>query len=203
MLFVHIEPAQLLQLLASTIFPLLIGLITTRDTHPARRAILLAALSVSTSLAAQLAVALQSGKPYDLIAALLAALVSFLVAVGMHFGLWNPTGAAAVVQSLGSSADHPLPAALPASQPAAAPAARVTLPTAAAAPAAIPGTVLPAAPAPAVTVAAGPAVPELFAPVDTPYFQPAAIPGTVLPAAAAAPVIHDPAETFVDPARPS
>jgi len=103
MILINVQPAQLLQLLASTIFPLLIGLITTRDTNPGRRAILLALLSVLTSLAAALAVALQTGRPYDLVAGLLSALVSFLIAVGMHFGLWSPTGAAAIVQGIGSA----------------------------------------------------------------------------------------------------
>jgi hypothetical protein len=105
-----LEPAQLLQLLASTIFPLLVGLITTRDTNPNRRAVLLAALAVLTSLAAELAGALQSGQAYNLAGALLAALTSFLIAVGMHFGLWKPTAIADMLQAIGSGpAPDPVP----------------------------------------------------------------------------------------------
>jgi phosphotransferase system glucose/maltose/N-acetylglucosamine-specific IIC component len=173
MIVFHLEPAQLLQLLASVVFPLLVGLITTRDTHPGRRAVLLAALSVVTALAAQLADALtHPGIPFDLFGALLGALASFLIAVGLHFGFWNPLGVAAAVQNIGSG---PAGDALPAEQAPAATVAPETLTTAADAPAADP-----AAPRP-------PAAPVLIIPAPVPV---------------AVPVIHDPAETFVDPSRP-
>ncbi len=171
---IHFEPAALLQLLISTVFPLLVGLVTKRDTHPGRRAVLLALLSVSTSFAAQLANAITAGVPFDLIAALIAALVSFLVAVGMHFGLWNPTGAAAALQNIGS-----------------------TRPAGMLAPALTPNPDW-QAPADGISSAAYVA-PRVVQP---------AIPGTVLPGLAtvpvpaADPVIHDPAESFTDPARP-
>jgi len=189
MLLIHFEPALFLQLLASTVFPLLVGLVTTRDTHPGRRAVLLALLSVSTSFAAQLANALQAGAPFDLIAALLAALVSFLVAVGMHFGLWNPIGAAALLQSIGST--RPAGVLAPALTPnpdwqapadglssAAYVAPRVVQP-------AIPGTVLP-------DLATVPA------PTDPGLLPAAPVNPGLLPDLA----IHDPAESFTDPARP-
>ena len=110
MITLELQPAQLLQLLASTIFPLLVGLITTRDTNRNRRAVLLAALAVATSLAAELAIALQTGAAYDLGAALLNGLMSFLIAVGMHFGLWNPTRLADKMQAIGSG---PVPDGVP------------------------------------------------------------------------------------------
>jgi hypothetical protein len=92
MIVFDIPAWQLFQLLASTVFPLVIGLVTTRVTDAARRAVLLAGLSVVSSLATELAAALQTHTAYNLGQALLAALASFLIAVGFHFGLWKATG---------------------------------------------------------------------------------------------------------------
>ena len=93
----------ILQLLAGTVLPLLVGLVTTRETSPGRRAIYLAALSVVISLLTEVASALQTGVTYNLGTALIAALVTFLIAVGTHFGLWKPTGAAGAVQDVGAN----------------------------------------------------------------------------------------------------
>ncbi len=91
----------ILQLLAGTVLPLLVGLVTTRETSPGRKAIYLAALSVLVSLLSEIASALQTGVVYNLGTALIAALVTFLVAVGTHFGLWRPTGASEALQAVG------------------------------------------------------------------------------------------------------
>jgi hypothetical protein len=91
---------QLFQLLASTVFPLLVGLVTTRVTDGGRKAIYLAALAAVTSIAAELADALQTGTQYNLGTALLYGIGSFLIAVGLHYGLWRPTGAAVAAQSV-------------------------------------------------------------------------------------------------------
>lgn len=93
---------QLIQLLAAVVFPLLVGLVTTRTTDPGRKAVLLAGLAVLTSLATELGAALQSGAAYDLGQALILGVGSFLVAVGLHYGLWKPTGAAAAAQRTGA-----------------------------------------------------------------------------------------------------
>lgn len=91
-----------LQLLAGTVLPLLVGLVTTRETSPGKRAIYLAALSVVISLLTEIASALQAGVVYNLGTALIAALVTFLIAVGTHFGLWKPTGTADALQDIGA-----------------------------------------------------------------------------------------------------
>jgi hypothetical protein len=91
---------QLFQALASTVFPLLVGLVTTRVTDGGRKAVFLAALSVVTSLATELAGALQTGTQYNLGTALLFGVGSFLIAVGMHYGIWRPTGVAVAAQSV-------------------------------------------------------------------------------------------------------
>jgi hypothetical protein len=91
-----------LQLLTGTVLPLLVDLVTTRETSPGKRAIYLAALSVVISLLTEIASALQAGVVYNLGTALIAALVTFLVAVGTHFGLWKPTGTADALQGIGA-----------------------------------------------------------------------------------------------------
>lgn len=100
MIVLDIPHWQLFQLLASTVFPLLVGLVTTRVTDGGRKAIFLAALSVVTSLATELAGALQTGTQYNLGTALLFGLGSFLVAVGTYYGAWRPTGIAVAAQSV-------------------------------------------------------------------------------------------------------
>lgn len=90
----------LLTLLASTVFPLLVGLVTTRETDPGRKAVYLAALSVLAPLVSETAHALATGTAFDLGQALFAAISGFLVAVGLHYGLWKPTGVT------GAALDH-------------------------------------------------------------------------------------------------
>lgn len=89
---------MLLTLLAGTVLPLLVGLVTTRDTNSNRKAVLLVLFSVLTPLLAELAHALSTQTPYDLGLALFTALGTFLVGVGLHYGLWKPTGAAGAAQ---------------------------------------------------------------------------------------------------------
>lgn len=90
-----------LTLLASTVLPLVVGLVTTRATNAGVKAVLLAALSVLIPLCTELAHALATGATYDLGAALFVALTGFLVSVGLHYGLWKPTGVSGVVQDSG------------------------------------------------------------------------------------------------------
>lgn len=85
-------------LLVSTVLPLLVGLVTKTVTDGGIKAAILAALAAATGLLSELGNALATGTPYDLGTGLLTALAAFLVAVGLHFGLWKPTGAAAAAQ---------------------------------------------------------------------------------------------------------
>lgn len=88
-----------LSLCASTVFPLLVGLVTKRSTDPGVKAVLLALLAVLSQLLVELAEALQNGSAYNLGTALVLGLVSFLVAVGTHYGLLKPTGLDVKAQS--------------------------------------------------------------------------------------------------------
>lgn len=83
----------ILGLVVSTILPLIVGLVTKVVTAPGTRAVLLAALAAVTGLGTELLNALTSGTPYDLGTGLVLAVTSFLVAVGLHFGIWKPVGA--------------------------------------------------------------------------------------------------------------
>lgn len=89
---------QLFTLLSGVVLPLLVGLVTTKVTSPSRKAVILAALAVATSLLAELAAALQRGEEYNLGMALLLGIGTFLVATGTHYGFWKPTGVAEKAQ---------------------------------------------------------------------------------------------------------
>jgi hypothetical protein len=96
-----LDPALVIQLLISTVLPLLVGLVTTRVTNSSAKAWLLAGLSLATSLLVELGDAVASGSTYDVGQGFLLALPTFLIAVGMHYGLWRPAGASEAVQRVG------------------------------------------------------------------------------------------------------
>lgn len=96
-----LDPLAIVQLLVAFVLPVLVGLVTTRVTSGARKAWLLAGLSLVTSLLLELARALTAGTTYDVGVALLAALPAFVVSVATYYGLWKPTGITATVQDIG------------------------------------------------------------------------------------------------------
>lgn len=96
----NLDPYLVIQLLVSTVLPLLVGLVTTRVTHGGVKAALLALLALVTSLLTELGVAVSNGETYDLGQGLLLAIPTFLIAVGMHYGLWKPTTASTKVQNV-------------------------------------------------------------------------------------------------------
>lgn len=95
-----LPPALVIGLLVSTVLPLLVGLVTSRDMKPGLKAILLAALAAVTGLLTELLNAVNAGVAYDLGTGLVLALGAFLIAVGIHYGLWKPTKATAAVQDV-------------------------------------------------------------------------------------------------------
>lgn len=88
-------------LIVSTVLPLLVGLVTTVNISGGVKAVILAALAAVTGLGTELLAAINSGTTYDLGTGLLVALGAFLIAVGMHFGIWKPVGASAAAQRVG------------------------------------------------------------------------------------------------------
>lgn len=93
----HIAIAQLV---LTPVLPILVGLVTTKITSGRAKAWLLAALSLFASLLSEAIKTWQGGGIYDVGAGLTLALPTFLVAVGMHYGLWKPTGLSGRAQSL-------------------------------------------------------------------------------------------------------
>lgn len=92
---------QVVGLLVSTILPLIVGLVTKAVTRPGVKAVTLAALSAVTGLGSEALAAHSAGVDYDLGQGILLAFTAFIVAVGMHYGLWKPTTATAKVQAIG------------------------------------------------------------------------------------------------------
>lgn len=88
---------QIIGLLVGVVLPLLVGLVTTRVTSPAVKAVVLAFLSAVTGFLTEL-----TTMEFELKNAVITWLGAFLVAVGMHFGLWKPVGASAKAQAVGS-----------------------------------------------------------------------------------------------------
>ena len=97
-----IDLALVIQLLISTVLPLLVGLVTTRVTDSSVKAWLLAGLSLVTSLVVEFGDHLATGTTYDIGQGLLLALPTFLIAVGMHYGIYKPTGTSEVLQDIGT-----------------------------------------------------------------------------------------------------
>lgn len=94
---------QVVQLCVAVVLPLLVGLVTKLSTNGGVRAVLLAIIALATSLGTEALAANNAGQVYDLGQGLIFGLGSFLVSVGMYFGLWKPTGAAVAAQTVGST----------------------------------------------------------------------------------------------------
>jgi hypothetical protein len=101
---------QVLQFIIAVLLPLLVGLVTKRVTSSGTKAVLLLALSAVSAVLTSWAAAAQEGTVFDMGAALLAALATFVVGVAVQFGFWRPVGATAAVQAVGdSSGTHSAP----------------------------------------------------------------------------------------------
>lgn len=99
--------AQIVSLLVGVVLPLLTGLVTTVNVSASAKAIILLALSAATNVLSEFLQAITTHTAFDLGTTLLATLGTFLVGVGMHFGIWKPTGAAVALQRLGASKTEP------------------------------------------------------------------------------------------------
>lgn len=99
----HFDPAQVISLLVGVVLPLVTGLFTRVNTSPGVKSVVLLLLSGITSLLAEFAQTLTAHTAFDWGSALLAAIGTFLVGVGMHFGIWKAVGASQAMQRIGSS----------------------------------------------------------------------------------------------------
>lgn len=96
---------QVLQFAVAIVLPAVVGLVTTRTTDPGLKAVLLLVLSIASSLATELAAALQTGTRYNLGLALLFALGTFITGVAVHYGLLKPAGVSAKLEGSFRTAD--------------------------------------------------------------------------------------------------
>lgn len=96
-----LEPGLIVGLLVTTVLPLLVGLVTKSNTSSGVKAALLAGLAALTGIGTELLVSIQAGTPYDLGTGLVFAVASFITSVGLHYGLYKPTGTTAAVQEVG------------------------------------------------------------------------------------------------------
>lgn len=101
-----ITPVLIVGLIVSTILPLLVGLVTKAVTNSSVKAILLAALSAITGLGTELLNAITANQPYDIGTGIVLAFTAFIVAVGIHYGIYKPTGATAAVQAVGNTSPN-------------------------------------------------------------------------------------------------
>ncbi|MGW3821781.1 hypothetical protein ACWEAF_05600 [Streptomyces sp. NPDC005071] len=92
---VTLDNAYWLGLLISVVLPVLVGLVTTRVTHPGTKSVLLLALTAANGFLVEFA---NPGDGYSVGTAAVLTLVSFGVAVLSHFGLWKPTGVSGKAQ---------------------------------------------------------------------------------------------------------
>jgi hypothetical protein len=85
--------AQLISLVVGTLLPIVVALVTDRAASGAAKALTLLALSAVSSFLSAWLVALNTGYAFDWSQTAFGVLVTFIVAVATHFGLWKPVGA--------------------------------------------------------------------------------------------------------------
>jgi hypothetical protein len=94
--------AQIISLLVGVVLPLLTGLVTNVNISAGVKAVILLVLSGATSVLTEFVQSLTTSTSFDWGTVLLAALGTFLVGVGTHFGFYKPTGVAVAMQRIGS-----------------------------------------------------------------------------------------------------
>lgn len=97
-----LDVPQLLNLLLAVVFPVLVGLVTTKVTSSTLKAVLLASISLVSGLVSALLAAVLSGVPFDIVAALLTGFAAWIIAIATHLGFWKPSGVTERVQAIGS-----------------------------------------------------------------------------------------------------
>lgn len=96
-----IPPQYVIQLLIAVLLPALVGLVTTRLTHPGAKAGILALLSVISAGLTELGGALATDTPFDVGVWIVGAVGTVVAAISIHYGLMKPTGAADAVADSG------------------------------------------------------------------------------------------------------
>lgn len=96
---VTLDLAYWLGLLVTVVLPMLVGLVTTRVTSAAVKAVILLLLTALNGFLVEL-----SNHPhgYSLGRAVISWIIYFAISVAMHFGLYKPTGMSAQAQAFGT-----------------------------------------------------------------------------------------------------
>lgn len=87
-----LDPLLVVQLLIAVLLPIAVGFVTTRVTAAAKKAWLLAGLTLASTVLTGLADAITNHLTFDVGNALLLAIPSFAISVATYYGLWKPTG---------------------------------------------------------------------------------------------------------------
>lgn len=95
-----LDPALVIQLILAVLLPIVVGFVTTRVTSGAKKAWLLAGLSLATSVITQLGASVAAGTAFDVGLALLATIPAFAISVATYYGLWKPTGVGQAAQDV-------------------------------------------------------------------------------------------------------
>ena len=98
--------AVIIQALLALILPLVVGLVTSKMTPSAAKALLLAGLNIISTGLTELLASLNGGEDFDLGNWLVSAIASFAISAASYYGLWKPTGAAPTLQRVGSREAH-------------------------------------------------------------------------------------------------
>jgi len=98
----HLDVIQIVSFLVAVVSPLLVGLVTTRLTSSAIKAWLLAGIAAITGLGSEFIQTINEGGVYDLGAGIISAVTAFVIAVGMHYGIYKPTGTSEALQDVGT-----------------------------------------------------------------------------------------------------
>lgn len=99
-----LDGAYWLGIAISVVLPVLVGLVTTRVTHPGTKAVLLLLLTAANGFLVELS---NAGDGYNVGSAATLWAVSFATGVLAHFGLWKPTGVAGKAQDVGAKSTLP------------------------------------------------------------------------------------------------
>lgn len=96
-----IDQIAVTQFVVSTLFPLLVGVVTTKLTKGWLKSVLLATLALASGLGAEMIRTWQDGGTFDIGAGLIAGLPAWVIAATAHTNFWKPIGATEAVQELG------------------------------------------------------------------------------------------------------
>jgi hypothetical protein len=101
-----IDAVQVASLLIGVFIPILVGLVTKASTSPTIKSLLLLGLSAVSGFLTEFI----NSSNFVWQQALLSTVVTFVIGVATHYGLWNPTGVTAKAQGA-LNHDSPPPAA--------------------------------------------------------------------------------------------